>query len=720
MKLKVDLENCYGIRKLQAEFDFSKEKAYAIYAPNGAMKSSLAQTFQDVVSSVKSKDRLFPDRKTTREISEDSKPIDPAHILVIRPYDEVLAHTEKTSTLLVNSALREEYTNLHSEIDDCKEKLLAALKLQASTKKNVEREISLTFARSESDFLTALTRIKSELDSQKDAPFADIKYDIVYDDKVLAVLGTKDFKSAIKSYIEKHNELLDKSTYFKRGTFNYYNAANIAKSLAEHGFIKASHTITLVGTDRIEVENEKELEKIIAAEKEGISSDKDLRKKFKDLEKLLEKNVTVRDFQNYVSNNDIVLPELENVEKFRENLWKSYIWKHKSAYDEFLAKVAAVDVRRSEIEEQASKERTQWEEVIDIFNDRFFVPFKLTAKNRVSVILGKDPILSLGFTVQDGSETATVEKDELLKSLSTGEKKALYVLNIIFEVQVRQKAAQRTLLIIDDIADSFDYRNKYAIIQYLKDISDEAEFYELILTHNFDFFRTINSRFVVKYSCCLMASKSQNGITLTQAAGIQNVFVNDWKKSFFKDAKKRVASIPFIRNLIEFTRGEQDPDYIKLTSLLHWKSNSPLILQSDLAAIYNGLFLTSQVIESPSSPVVDIIGAEAAACLVAADGMNLENKIVLSIAIRLEAEKFMIAKIADETFIQSIKAKQAAALLSRFKKVKGMDNSTIRVLERVALMTPENIHLNSFMYEPIIDMSDEHLRKLYAEVTALR
>jgi hypothetical protein len=34
-------------------------------------------------------------------------------------------------------------------------------------------------------------------------------------------------------------------------------------------------------------------------------------------------------------------------------------------------------------------------------------------------------------------------------------------------------------------------------------------------------------------------------------------------------------------------------------------------------------------------------------------------------------------------------------------------------------MTPENIHLNTFMYEPILDMSDEHLRKLYKSVVAL-
>jgi len=34
-------------------------------------------------------------------------------------------------------------------------------------------------------------------------------------------------------------------------------------------------------------------------------------------------------------------------------------------------------------------------------------------------------------------------------------------------------------------------------------------------------------------------------------------------------------------------------------------------------------------------------------------------------------------------------------------------------------MTPENIHINSFMYEPIIDMANEHLKQLYTDVSAL-
>jgi hypothetical protein len=37
-KLKIKLENCYGIKKLDQEFDFSNCKTFVIYASNGVMK----------------------------------------------------------------------------------------------------------------------------------------------------------------------------------------------------------------------------------------------------------------------------------------------------------------------------------------------------------------------------------------------------------------------------------------------------------------------------------------------------------------------------------------------------------------------------------------------------------------------------------------------------------------------------------------------------------
>ena len=106
-------------------------------------------------------------------------------------------------------------------------------------------------------------------------------------------------------------------------------------------------------------------------------------------------------------------------------------------------------------------------------------------------MLGDDPIIALGFTYHDGADEKAVDKGSLLEALSTGEKKALYVLNVIFEVETRRKARQETLFVVDDIANSFDYQNKYAIIQYLKDTSQDPLFKQIIMTHNFDFFRTL-------------------------------------------------------------------------------------------------------------------------------------------------------------------------------------------------------------------------------------
>ena len=63
-RVSIDLKHCYGIKALKRDFDFTKTRAFAIYAPNGVMKSSLAQTFADAASGEDSHDRIFPGRKT--------------------------------------------------------------------------------------------------------------------------------------------------------------------------------------------------------------------------------------------------------------------------------------------------------------------------------------------------------------------------------------------------------------------------------------------------------------------------------------------------------------------------------------------------------------------------------------------------------------------------------------------------------------------------------
>lgn len=91
----------------------------------------------------------------------------------------------------------------------------------------------------------------------------------------------------------------------------------------------------------------------------------------------------------------------------------------------------------------------------------------------------------------------------------------------------------------------------------------------------------------------------------------------------------------------------------------------------------------------------------------------------MAIAIRLVTEEFMVNKINDSAYVAGLDSNQTPRLLTKFKQKFPAELTAIGTIQKVILMTPENIHLNSFMYEPILDMSDEHLRKLYSEVLAL-
>ena len=86
-------------------------------------------------------------------------------------------------------------------------------------------------------------------------------------------------------------------------------------------------------------------------------------------------------------------------------------------------------------------------------------------------------------------------------------------------------------------------------------------------------------------------------------------------------------------------------------------------------------------------------------------------------AIRLKAEKFMLDYL-NITDTSEFDKNQTRALFNMFK-VNSNENKDIEILERVAIMTPENIHVNSFMYEPLLDMSDAALKDLYSDVLDL-
>ncbi len=120
-KLKLKLENCYGIKSLTHEFDFNNTKGFSIYAPNGFMKTSFSKTFMDLSKGKDSSDIIFPDRKTTRIIQdENAADIKAENVFVIEPYSQEF-NSDKTSLLLVNQTIKKKYDDELKKIDDKKQ-----------------------------------------------------------------------------------------------------------------------------------------------------------------------------------------------------------------------------------------------------------------------------------------------------------------------------------------------------------------------------------------------------------------------------------------------------------------------------------------------------------------------------------------------------------------------------------------------------------------------
>ncbi len=718
-EVKVKLENCYGIKALDFTFDFRNKRSYVIYAPNGMMKTSFAETFKDLSEGKDSKDRIFKDRKTNRIIDdENGKELDAKEIFVIQPYDEGYT-SDKIPALLADKKLTQRYKEIRLSIDQKKEVLISQLTKLAGLKDkdNVEGIIAETLVFDKNDIFSAFDTLRVQVEKDKKDSFVDVKYEVIFNDKVATVIESEEFRERLKEYIEIYDNLISNSTFFKKGVFNHNNAADIAKNLKNSGWFEANHTVNInSGSEKKEIESESDLIEFINQEKQSILENESLVKSFDNIDKQLIRNDKLRIFRDYIEKHQDIIPELDNLNKLKRRLWIAYLTENKSLFDDFIKDYDKGKKEIGEIIEKAKKEAPKWQNVIRIFNERFLVPFKVRMGNREDVILEeKAPTIEFEFHDYSKGEKTSIKEDDLLKSLSNGEKRALYILNIIFEVEARKEQGQNTLFIIDDIADSFDYKNKYAIIEYLKDISNEDLFYQIILSHNFDFYRTISGRLDTDRTCKLHTIKTGETTKIIEEI-YQNNPLTTWKKQLHKDDNMLVASIPFVRNLAEYCGF--DNHFKKLTSLLHVKDDTSLINIGELEKIMKGVVQDLPAFKQEKNKIVKDLIYRTADIIIeeTEEVMNLDKKIVLSIAIRLKAEDFLVPK---RTSTGEIEKNQTFELIKEYKNNFPDDSDNITLLEEVSLMTPEGIHINSFMYEPILDMASDRLEKLYCKVSKL-
>jgi hypothetical protein len=723
MNLDINLENCYGIKKLNHTFNFSNSKnTHLIYAPNGTMKTSFAKTMKFLSGQSKDepKDLVNPIIPSIKDITFDNNSVKKENIFVVNG-DEEIDSSKSFTSFLASLELKQRYDSIYQLLKTNKDNLISKLK-SISQSTDCEREILETFKNGDNDTIfSILERVSSSINNNK---LFDFKYNAVFDKKGAVKKFIESNRDGLQTYIDKYNDLLSQSVLYRSingHSFGTYQVDQLFLNISD--FFEVEHKIVL--QNGCEITSLEEFRKIKQEEQNKILANEDLRNTFDEITKAIDKNTELREFKSVIETAPELITEILNYEEFRKKVWLGYLAQGdvKALLDLYLDIYNQNKDELNDILLQASKEQDKWKDIIELYNTRFHVPIKVKIQNQRDIILKEESAKLHFYYIDNDNIEIEKEQKELYNILSRGEKRAFIILQFLFEMEARKLADDYTLVIMDDIADSFDYQNKYAIIEYIKDLAEEInnKFYLLILTHNYDFYRTIASR--LKGTCprnniWMVNKKSNNEIELRRGQYVGNVFENVFVKHNEKD-KIFISMIPFVRNLIEYTKGQSSPEYLKLTSCLHINEDTRKITESDVISILKDYTLGEEIKREVSDRSIYelIIGT---ADNIAQDSdlnpIDLENKIVLSIAIRLLAEEYMKKKLVEvgkkEEDFAAIRSNQTGELTKMYKDNCQFDSNK-NIIEKVNMMTPEHIHINSFMFEPLIDVSVQHLVELY-------
>ncbi len=732
-KFNFKLENCHGIKKIEDSFNFTKNNinnSILIYAPNGTMKTSFTNTFRDMCNGIEPKNivlNLPPkidatiildnDDEIKLEETEDFK----EYFYVIPTFEENYDFNH-AADLIVNEDYRKDYDEISAEINDKKSDFLNRLKKISKLKVKKGNTIEFTFEKefqevfeTELNLLNILLELKDYNEEYVD--LSDFSYELLFGDKAQKVLKDETVKEGMEEYVNLLDKLLDESPLYSKNKFDNNHLNALTKNIKKNNLFLANHTIKFKDIPS-EITSFEELEELIEKENSRIFNDSQLKDKFENINNELNKTVATTSFKDFFANNQefIKIFQENTTDSLKYDYWISLIKKEEELLNELYESYTEQKENLEKIRIQACNEATEWENVTNLFNKRFNIPFKLQLNNKEDVILnGNAP--KLEFIDYEFGEENIISFDQLKKFYSEGQKRAIYLLNILYELEKRKKEDKESIVIVDDIADSFDYNNKYAIIEYLNDLCTYPNFNLIILTHNFDFYRTVKARLTVNNKNTYYALKNEGNITLKNfniEKNTSNIFKVLQDKVEKNDLDAVIAVLPFIRNLTElYQRNKRDGNiYRKLTNILHYKTEGKKYKWSDVRDIYERYAMTLSPFKGT---LYDLIFERANAISDNPTGdFGIERKIVLSIAIRLKAEEYVLQLLDIKP--ETIKKNQTKELFKRYKQEKGDEGIVFELLDKVNIMTPENIHINSFMYEPLIDMSEDHLIKLYKDI----
>lgn len=700
------VENVYGIPKVNMTGEKCLQKSAFIYAPNGTFKSSFTTFLENLYKNPKDiRDRFDETKKAKykltifgKEIDQDCLQISDSKIVSfsLDKYIEYFMDRKFYSRLAYKTDIIKQIIDAETKIKQHINPLLEIAGFWGIDKENIDFFNLFKFKIIYNELMTIddelFTYIKGLYKKDKSLNFKSEPKTIT------SIREDKDILELKKQYLSiKNGSIKELIT----GKFDIIKATDLINFFRKDtSFFDVGHKVKLFnGKDD---KNFAQLEELYNNEIKSLLSNGTTKESYEKIQKTLYTNKNTIRFAELFEKDPKFIDYLSinNVQILNCLQWLIDNDKDLNYYkiDNFEL-VEEIIKSTEKIVDAAKDVELEVVEIFKEFNSKFINYLEVKIENQKDVILKKDlPIIDFKL------KGRTVKKEDI-QYLSSGEKRALAFIH--FYIDVRLSMKENLLILIDDGTESFDYTYKYAFVSYLLELMYESNIQLIVLSHNFDFIRTIYSR-----------TKLMNDVEIRIARRIGDTIYlrRESLKGLPKPCEKyenNLSQIVISRELDEITNSYGVKDM--LTNFLHIKSSE--IYNYTLEDIYvlckktgvnidNFKGVKTKYFESLEKYISDYI--------LDSQSNDLAIKICHSIIIRLKVEEYILKKYYknDYSIVKDISLCQTQKLIMDTN----LSEEEKKLFLPVLVYTPEFIHINSLSYDPLYDVSMTQLVELWKKI----
>lgn len=693
------VENAFGIKSLHLNLENDK-KMYQelIYSKNGSFKTSFSNTLYNLSNGTLENvfDRLT-DEKAILDISilENGKEIKnfdnrfvvfsreiyEQHSKLLSDYSSELETLtiDKKNSEYINELLTEETIEIKSQIDN----------YLKGTGLNFEILLDM-FSNLEDGYLDRIIQLLNTIINHEAQDISEINIKKIYQ-KAYDIVDQSEFQSKISNYIQVLENKINAQLFDKN--FNENNCLQFINNVDKAKYLSETKSRGLFLKDKVYYDID-EVKKIFEEEIKKISKDPEIIEQSKEITKLMGTAKESEFLKESIQKNPLLVKQLS---AGRKNILLSYLKSSSIDYNYWLEVVKKAKKELNNVLKIAQDKQTNFERAIEIYKNRFHPIFDIKIVNKAESMLGiKTPTITF---YHNRYCEIPVSETKLSQILSSGEKTTLNILKFIVEYENCKK--YHPFIILDDIVETFDYSNRYAFMEYINDLVN-LDVPTIVMTHNFEFYRTVSKR-IPKLRKSVASANSNGAVDIQTNNRINKNMENVLKCSNIYDF---FCAIPYLREiktiLLEDTK--------TLDSCLHYKENTSKLQIKDILLQFPSNAIKSLKIDENDIYMEKLF--EIADNLSGFDDFDIVKKTILSLSCRLLIERKIIAN--NFNLLTNINTNQTAQLLDLYGEK--LFPNVKKYLEAVQLSTPEFIHANAFMYEPLIDINGKYLFELYNQI----